>query len=394
MTTNSIKTGTFPVGGTRKYHYAKSWTGGDGKTITNQHEKIQQWNAYRMSMSKFLSSQPNEIGTISDLGIYTKRTNHSWNTGGGSDPLALGYATFGDGSISNTFPNSQFNLVWTNMEELELLQKMLKKVKGHTYDIGVALAEVDKLAGTVLGTIKNLCYGVDDLRKLRFAQFARRFGAKPPRRRANESLVLKDVSGRFLEMRYAWGPAIADAYEAAKAFEAISNGPRRQRFRASRMKTRTADLHTNYGVVQQTVEAKKSYLYEMYEEMDVARQLGLFHPGGVLWERLPWSFVIDWFIPIGTYLSLIGQVPGMKGRWCVSRTLRHTSSGIITQSPEPWAWTIASPFPNHNMERFSYERTIQSFPPNVPHPKFRVAGAIQGKRIANAIALAHQKFFR
>lgn len=385
MTTGSITTGPWTT--TTKIHYAKAWTGGDGWVVPTRYSSYPMWNPYLMASARYHSSQPNQIGYLeSPLWNYVLRTNHSWFSSG------LGYGPIsGDGTIASVFPTSQFNIFWTAREELALLSKLLKKVKGHSLDLGVSLAEVDKLAGTIAGTLQNLAYGVVDLSRGRFAQFARRFGARPPRKDRVEKLRTLDISARFLEMRYAWTPAINDVYEAAKAFEELSNGPRTSRFRAGKRKTITVKGQTNYAPdISQVVEVRRSYLFEMYEEMTAARQLGLANPATVIWERLPWSFVIDWFIPIGSYLDLIGQVPFMKGRWLRTSSIRVTVAGSASNRISPRKPAV--PHPTAEWERFNLERSTTATPPTVPRPTFRVAGAIAGKRVGNAIALAYQVF--
>lgn len=397
MTTGSVRTGTFPAGGTTKIHYAKAWTGGDGRTIPGRVSRKTQWNGYVMATQKFRSSQPNQIGVrrVTPPGAYELRTNAGWFAGGGSDPLARGYATFGNGSISATFPTSLFNQVWTASEELKLLAKLRQKVIGHSYDMGVSLAEVDKLATTVVGTIKSLGFGVMDLRKKDFSGFARRFGTHPPSREASRRLLAADISGRFLEMRYAWQPAINDAFEAAKAFEALSNGPRQQTFKVSSRKSRSVRMNTNYGFVQQQLVVRRHYTYEMYEELSAFRQMGLGNPATILWERIPWSFVVDWFIPIGTYLSVVGQVPFMKGRWLRTSSVKTICSGSAPMDPSVSGLTNYIPMPptpSAEFTLFNLERTVSFSAPSVPRPSLQVAGAVQGKRIGNAVALAHQLF--
>jgi hypothetical protein len=392
MTVGSWTTGTYPSGGATKLHAAKAWSGGDGKTIPGRISHKDKWNNYTMCHQWFHSGNPNEIGTINPITqVYTKRTNHSWNTGAGSPLGSIGYSTFGDGTVSATFPTSQFSNFWTAREESKLLSKLLKKIKGHELHLGVSLAEVDKLAGTVLGTLRNLVYGLDDLRKLRFAAFARRFGARPPRKDRVERLRLLDISGRFLEMRYAWEPTIADVYEAAKAFEALSNGPRQYLNRARRRKSQQVGYRTNYCQVNQTVEVSRTYLFEMYEEMGAFRQMGLTDPLSIIWERIPFSFVVDWFMPIGTYLTLIGQIPFLKGRFLRTSSIRWNTSGTYQAAPFSGV-DSASPSVNADWVRFNLERIPTSGPPSVPFPDFTVSGAVAGKRIQNAIALAHQIF--
>lgn len=381
---------TGPKGLTSQIHSAKSWTGADGKTIPGRVSRKQQWNAYLMAHQKFSSSNPNRIGTVDPNPpyTYTERDNHDWSN--------VYYGVYGDGTISTIFPTSRFNEIWTANEELELLAKLANKVKGHSYDMGVSLAEVDKLAGTILGTVKTLALGVYDLTKgpKGIRSFARRFGTSPPSTKEVRRLMTKDISGRFLEMRYAWTPAIGDAYEAAKAFEALSNGPRQVVFKKTRRKTDTIEVDTNYSRINVVRTAQKTYSYEMYEEMSAFRQMGLMNPTTIIWERIPWSFVIDWFIPIGTYLSVIGQIPFMNGRWMVSRSLTQRFNGKVAAIQSVGGWNPSDPYPNANGMIFNLERTIPGSPPTVPLPSFHVEGAVQGRRVGNALALAHQLFVR
>ncbi|DAD50245.1 TPA_asm: maturation protein [ssRNA phage Esthiorhiza.4_3] len=381
MTTGSITTGVYTF--STKLHYAKAWFGYDGSSVPGQ-VRQKQWNEYRMCSKKFHGRNPNNIG----VGIGDVRDNHSWNKTGG-DPETIGFSVLGDGTVPFTFPTSSFNSIWTSKEELALLSKLLNKVKGHSLDIGVALAEVDKLAGTIVGTLKDLSMAVVYLSRGRFDQCARLLGVGPPSRKARRRLQTSEISGRFLEMRYAWEPTIKDAFEAAQAFEAISNGPRSIRFRAGKRVLLQRRYFTNYCIVPQVVEARRSYIFEMFEEMSVTRQLGLANPASILWERLPWSFVLDWFIPIGTYLELIGQIPFMKGRWLRTDSIRWATACTASAAAP---WKTLPPFVDCDWETFNLQRSIFSGPPPVPLPSFRLAGAVQGKRVANAVALAHQVF--
>lgn len=40
-------------------------------------------------------------------------------------------------------------------------------------------------------------------------------------------------------------------------------------------------------------------------------QLGLVNPASLAWELIPWSFVVDWFIPIGPLLSVLTAPAGL-----------------------------------------------------------------------------------
>jgi len=385
MTTGTWMVGAYPGQNTPPdlFHARKGWNGGDGKTITGRVSRKQKWNAYVVQAVKFRATNKRNIGTRSTPnGAITVRTNHSWSVPPGN-------------TTSYVFPDSLFNTYWTDNLELALQAKLIQKVKGHSYNMGVGLAEVDKLAGTITGSIKTIGFGVVDLLEGDFKGFARRFGTSPPSLKRTRRLQTLDISGRFLEMRYAVTPAIADAYEATKAFEAISNGPRQKVFETHKRIKTMVSVNTNYCAAQALLTVRRKYTYEMYEELAAWRQVGLGNPLSIVWERVPWSFVVDWFIPIGTYLEQIGQVPFMKGRWMRSDSIRYEfPNQKLAATHSVGGWYPAPPYPEAEWSSYYMRRIISFSPPKVPLPDLRVAGAVQGRRVGNAIALAHQLFAR
>lgn len=307
-------------------------------------------------------------------------------------------------SFANAYPNANAFFAdpfttgyWRTQDEYRLLAKMLAKVKGGSYNIGVSLAEVDKLATSVVGTVKNLGFGALDLASGRVNSFLRRFGIEGSERVQRRVLRAKDISGRFLEVRYAWEPAIADVYDACQAFEALSNGPRSKVYKCGRKRTIPATVALTYGQIDVVLTVKRTYTYEAYEELAAWRQMGLGNPASILWERIPYSFVLDWFIPIGTYLELIGQVPFLKGRWLRTDFSEYICSGRTRTKPNvinPANTNVITNGGDLDARMVWCTRTPLSSAPSVPKPSISVAGAIHGKRIGNAIALAHQLFDR
>lgn len=370
------------------YNAAKQWSGQDGKTIPGRVSRRSQWNDYSVSHRVSKATKP------APLTIEASDNGTSWTQFTGLNPYTqvVGAQLYEPNLPAVTNDIGGF---WLVQDEYELLAKLLKKVKGHTFNVGVALAEVDKFAGGVVGTLKNLGLGVLDLSEGNFGAFARRFGTYPPSPRVQRKLNTRDISGRFLEMRYAWLPAIGDTYSAAQAFEAISNGPRQQLFRVSGKRTSDIYATATFGRYKGVQVVRRSYAYEAYEELGFYRQMGLGNPASILWERIPYSFVVDWFWPIGTYLELIGQVPFLKGRFLRSDSIKQTFSGSpIADANGKWGgWKYVRP-PNYapiNSLHFQYcRKKLSSL--SVPRPTIRVAGAVQGKRVQNAIALVHQVF--
>ncbi len=53
----------------------------------------------------------------------------------------------------------------------------------------------------------------------------------------------------------------------------------------------------------------------MREALATQRSLGLTDPYSVAWDLLPFSFIADWFIPIGTYLDNYNIIPNISAEF-------------------------------------------------------------------------------
>ena len=68
------------------------------------------------------------------------------------------------------------------------------------------------------------------------------------------------------------------------------------------------------------------------EKVSIPRSLGLINPSTVAWERLPWSFVIDWFIPIGSYLDSVGFFGGLRLSYAQSTFIQTRGNKRVTRN--------------------------------------------------------------
>jgi hypothetical protein len=369
----------------------KQWSGADGRYTSNPRQK--QWNTYQMT------HQFERIVGSPIAGSYCKASYMAGSSGPFYADLESSYRAWLDNSSLSRWTNAQglqvFNTIWKSSDETRLLAKLMYAVREHDFHAGVSLAEVDKLSTSVVGLVKNLGLGALDLARFNFSNFARRFGASPPRPGQVRRLRALDVPGRFLEMQYCWSPVVNDIYEASIAFEKISNGPRGHRYKVSRKITAT-EVDTSYvKFPDRKHEARRKYIYEAYEELSALRQMGLANPATIIWERIPWSFVVDWVLPVGSYLQLIGEVPHLRGRFLQVSSVRRTVSGKPTGKAASGPTVNGSVFSGHiESSNFWLNRVPLVSPPAVPVPRLNVAGALQGARIYNAAALATQIFAR
>lgn len=392
MTTGTI--GTLPVGfqpDVNAIGHYKTWSGGDGKYESVGGSVRAKWNSYSMeTYTLYNAGSPILLsGLVLSPGPYQGQVITFPFVGGRT---IRGRPT----SISNLPSAASQNVA---------LQGLLSKVKGHNFDLGVNLGQMGQTVSLLSDNLGKLGRAALALKRGSFAAAARQLGARP----RTSQLKSGDVSGRWLELQYGWLPLLSDSFEAAKAFEAISNGPRKTIFRSSHTEDIVSnDLCTSPSNFSAKLRGQLSRRleYELYEEMTVARQLGLYDPLSIAWELTPWSFVVDWFVPIGTYLDNLNQIPRLKGRWLITDMVKYAK-----QVPE-FVWNLHTDFftggspnlkvsgptvkvvkwPSPNYSAAKLTRTYSGSPPSVPFPGTKFSGAIHGNRFWNAIALAYQRF--
>jgi hypothetical protein len=271
-----------------------------------------------------------------------------------------------------------------------LLNKLAEAIRGHSFDLGVNIAEATKSYGTIVSNVQSIGRALLDLKHGNFTGALRSLGARRRGPRGHwdtRSLDSKDLSGRWLETQYAFLPLVSQSYEAAKAFEAVT-GPRRLRFSvgssAKRATIEGSDSLPNYSMPW-NLSFSKRLIAELYEELSLQRSLGLVNPAEIAWEVVPYSFVVDWFLPIGSYISAWGVIPALRGRFITAMR------GAIKNGPIN-DFTVLKNYASSgcHQSRIEYSRVI-SGSLSVPLPTFNsLPKALSPKRLLNAVSLIHQ----
>lgn len=325
--------------------YVKTWNGQDGRYLVDGRDK---WNNYTMHlvMESFQYGQTNTpVHVNSGPGLMT----------------------------------------WDSNDELRLQSKLVSKVRGHDFNLAVNLAQANQLIEMCSTTILKLGRSLRYLKHGDVISAARELGIG---RYHQVRLHSRDVSGRWLELQYGWLPSLSDAYEAAKAFEALSQG-RAVRIVAVHKKRSRIDRSaspTIYGAPGNHYLVKK-IVYEMDEELSFSRSLGLLDPLSVLWEITPYSFVVDWFLPIGDYLDNLSVIPKLQGRFLSSLFSKWDCRffGVIDPAYKELL---------KGTRRFGHGRDLTRTVSNsltTQMPGFNnPLTALSRRRIASAVALVHQ----
>lgn len=297
-----------------------------------------------------------------------------------------------------------------------------QSIKGTSFNTGLFLSQlpmaVNQVAGSALAVIAGLsslrrgdlsgairsfvrASGIvsltQALKRPRPPQFARgnlsRFGPTAAMRTA---LKKGDISGTWLAMQYGVLPTIADIYELCEFIEdyhAARHTVVKKRKAVKRSftvkKWRSA---TNFGsfAVEQLLSC--SLRASFVERPPSQRWAGQFDPFVVAWELVPFSFVFDWFMPIGTFLENTAIFRGMDVD--ITRTLIRSSTAIGSNLGDTGisggtgrVWTGGSVYEN----KFEIERKAH-VPIIVPLPAINNwSKAFSLGHMKNAGALFHQQ---
>lgn len=154
------------------------------------------------------------------------------------------------------------------------------------------------------------------------------------RLRANPGRNYKDrVANFWLETAFGWTPLLQSIYD---TMEVLGKDYRTDR------RSRASDSHNGIrvGVVAE------------FRTSDSNRfaKLGILNPAEILWDLVPFSFVLDWFLPIGNSLRFLGarSLTTTIYMW----TSREWSTKIVTDS------FLGSPEGVLMRETTSYSRII------------------------------------
>lgn len=294
-------------------------------------------------------------------------------------------------SGSPTYHHSTPSGLMTN----QLQSKLLQAVKHHDFNLGIALGEGVQTYRLITDTMKILGLTVRDIRLGHIDSAIRRLATKDLSTSELRLFVgrvkrlsTKDVASHWIELRYGWLPLLNDCYAAHSAYMAYYEPPRKTIVEvkmSSRDFYNSSQSPSNYSAIGPIVDRLK-YNYEITEKLPTARQVGLYDPLSVAWELLPWSFVVDWFLPVSTWLENIAQIPMLTGRTCTTFSSNYVYSTSLKNKTNVYAGASSIG------KSFYLTRTISSGLKTVS-PSFKsLPKAMSPLHIANAIALMRQQF--
>jgi len=300
-----------------------------------------------------------------------------------------------------------------------LEQKALAKVKDSDLNLAVAFGERAATADLVANSARRIARGVRAARKLDVRGVARALGCSelPRRRRRKKPSSRKrrreEAHNLWLEYQYGWKPILSDTFGAVEELNRRDNRfEDRYRVSCKASGMETDELYTGpifdniqSGIMKIRFGVRRRVRHRGYCRLDwvlenpgaaTLSELGITNPALVAWELVPFSFVVDWFVPIGSYLNQLDIGTGWSFKGGSFSTVTRgwqqiLVTGVRLDSVNAWNQKPTWSYSDRLSTRMRMNRTAYGSPPFSWKPSFD-GDLTKGSRVANAIALLTAAF--
>lgn len=266
----------------------------------------------------------------------------------------------------------------------------LNDLTQHYAGIGADIAQYRQTCDDFAGTALKAANFLKAIRDKRFTDAWKQLTGK--RRGQSWNKTFADI---WLEFSYGWKPLASDLYELqALAHDALKK-PVTIKAHGSGQSSNSVLFNwenrywhsgTNSSTFRTKLFAKVTNPY-----LAGLSSAGLINPLSIAWEVVPFSFVLDWFIPVGNTLQAITAGVGLE--FIGGFTTNHTNNSLhmwrsdvrsSTMSNDYW-WEKAG---NYQEVGFSFHRQCHA---SLPMPElYANVTPYSTPRALNAIALLHQ----
>jgi hypothetical protein len=271
--------------------------------------------------------------------------------------------------------------------------KALVKIADAKVNVAVAFAEASKTSDLILDAARRIDKAYRAFRRGDLKTVAQTLNITPKR-----------LHKSWLEYKYGWMPLLMDVKGAAEFF-AQQHVVRSPRFQVSA----TEEVHvifpfnTTYaafgggqGTYERQFNCYRKVRVKIWCELSSPRltelqQIGLTNPLLVAWELVPFSFVFDWFISVGDWLTGLTALQGVTIRramfstqdsigWNlnVKKTRYQSTFPVLGNIYVDDAWTVAMSFRGYTREPLVLN-PLELYPP--------VKGTLNFSKLVTGLAL-------
>jgi hypothetical protein len=297
--------------------------------------------------------------------------------------------------------------------------RLQERISSGNAQMGIFLAESGKTAAHLAHTATRIYNALRALKKCRFGEFTSALGITVTTRqtrayysgvrvnhgrknkgfqfdkkssfsRERQESRFNDFAAKtWLEYTYGWKPLLNDVYQHAEALANVATRSgmvmRKCDSSAKSHKDKISKVSVdNDRIIATRVTSSHRRLRICVEfkiptgVMDYANTFGLTDPLSVAWEVVPFSFVVDWFLPIGNFLEGLSTYNNLVfHRGYKSGSHKYYASTTTVPGPFKPNWagdstlTVDVASFTNSLDSFSFGRDLLNSFPSTPWPKWR-----------------------
>lgn len=270
--------------------------------------------------------------------------------------------------------------------------KLLSKIKAQSLPLLMMYKERHETGKLVLGTLDTFMYCLKNLRHPKRVLF--KLGVYDPQVHTykllkslrKRTMSCKTAGEAWLQYRYAWLPLILDIQESLKAASEFEKKIHTFTNRVgSKFQFKVSDYTLNpynskliWGG-RQAGERKGHFAMGVYysiTDSSLQAASSLMDIPTTVWDMVPYSFVIDWFVDISTYLDLQNATIGTSftsGWSSIFYTQKCYQTDVeVAYSPDIIRWMLSRSGGVTRWDKFHYlprvdvyfeRKVLNSFPP-------------------------------
>lgn len=277
------------------------------------------------------------------------------------------------------------------------INDLLLEAKGMKVNLAQAYAERQQTVNLLGDAAIRIAEALKQCRKGNVVKAGIALGVKfsrKTRRVARNHLAAEDVGSAWLAMQYGWKPLLSDVYGSAetlaqsKTIQLKSRISRTKKLHATTLLPLVKGSFSGNQHVVEDLTIKYTCRFSSYGSvLPTLTQVGLTNPLLIAWELMPWSFVIDWFIPIGSYISSLDATLGLNfidGGRTVVRDRKTTDVWTSCKHTDYWPGTTTFSG-TRKIDRLTITRAKLNGWPSPKLPAFK--NPLSFAHLSNALAL-------
>lgn len=201
-----------------------------------------------------------------------------------------------EGSVVHVYSGYPTALLRTfgEADALVTLNRALSKAAVGEVNVGTFVGEFASTKGMVVNRLSSIQNFFTNVRDLKWHDIERQYPGKMSyalHKKIQQTKRHERLSNHYLELQFGWLPLISDVYNSLDAFRTA-------------LRTRGSTVRSSSrGSTQNGRNSAGFVAVVKNPALNTLNQLGLANPLVVLWELVPFSFLIDYFINIGDSLK-------------------------------------------------------------------------------------------